>query len=306
MSKIALDETQAGEQPAFDAHDLPKTNASLIVLKGAEIGRDFRLRRGSMLIGRGFEADIRVPDDLASREHARIEFSYDSGSRCVDFHLVDLQSTNHTFVNWRRVDRIALRDGDKIQIGGTILKFVLLDDIEAKFHAEVRNLITFDQLSGLLTKESLFLALEMELNRCALYQLPLAVLMMDLDRFKSVNDAHGHLVGSRVIGEVGRVIRDTVRGADVAARYGGEEFLAYFPEVGRSGAHQAAERLRQAVGARPFAADGPGVRVTMSIGIALFPEHGRTVEALVGRADSELYRAKEGGRDRVCLCPEEW
>jgi diguanylate cyclase (GGDEF)-like protein len=201
---------------------------------------------------------------------------------------------------------MALRDGDKIQIGETILKFVLLDDIEVKFHSEVRNRITFDRLSGLLTKESLFLALEMELNRCTLYQLPLAVLMMDLDRFKLVNDAHGHLVGSRVIGEVGQVIRDTVRGADVAARYGGEEFLAYFPENGRSGAHQAAERLRQAVGSHLFVADGPGVRITMSIGVALFPEHGRTVEALVGRADGELYRAKDSGRDRVCLCPEEW
>ncbi|HET6277550.1 MAG TPA: GGDEF domain-containing protein [Candidatus Polarisedimenticolia bacterium] len=306
MSKTAFDETKAGERPALEARDVPRSNASLIVLQGAEIGRDFRLRRGPMLIGRGFEADIRVPDDLASREHARIECSYDSESRRITFHLVDLQSTNHTFVNWRPIERMALHDGDKIQVGETILKFVLLDDIEAKFHSEVRNRITFDRLSGLLTKESLFLALEMELNRCTLYQLPLAVLMMDLDCFKKVNDAHGHLVGSRVIGEVGQVIRETVRGADVAARYGGEEFLAYFPENGRSGAHQAAERLRRAVGCHLFAADGPGVRITMSIGVALFPDHGRTVEALVGRADGELYRAKESGRDRVCLCPEEW
>jgi diguanylate cyclase (GGDEF)-like protein len=305
MSKTALDETKAGERAAFEAQNLPKTNASLIVLQGAEIGRDFRLRRGSMLIGRGVEADVRIPDDLASREHARIEFSYDTEARCITFHLIDLQSTNHTFVNWRQIERMALQDGDKIQIGETILKYVLLDDIEAKFHAEVRNRITFDQLSGLLTRESLSLALEMELNRCMLYHLPLAVLMMDLDRFKMVNDAHGHLVGSRVIGEVGQVIRDTIRGADVAARYGGEEFLAYFPENGRSGAHQAAERLRKAVGHHLFVADGPGVRITTSIGIALFPEHGRTVEVLVDRADRELYRAKESGRDRVCLCPED-
>jgi diguanylate cyclase (GGDEF)-like protein len=305
MSKTALDETKAGEHAAFEAQNLPKTNASLIVLQGAEIGRDFRLRRGSMLIGRGVEADVRIPDDLASREHARVEFSYDIEARCITFHLIDLQSTNHTFVNWRQIERMALQDGDKIQIGETILKYVLLDDIEAKFHAEVRNRITFDQLSGLLTRESLSLALEMELNRCMLYHLPLAVLMMDLDRFKMVNDAHGHLVGSRVIGEVGQVIRDTIRGADVAARYGGEEFLAYFPENGRSGAHQAAERLRKAVGHHLFVADGPGVRITTSIGIALFPEHGRTVEVLVDRADRELYRAKESGRNRVCLCPED-
>ncbi len=305
MSKTALDQTRAGNRPALEAQPLPKTNASLIVLQGAEIGRDFRLRRGTMLVGRGVEADIRIPDDLASREHARIEVSFDTESQRITFHLVDLQSTNHTFVNRRRIDRMALQDGDKIQIGETILKFVLLDDIEAKFHSEVRNRITFDRLSGLLTMESLSLALEMELNRCTLYNLPLAVLMMDLDRFKKVNDAHGHLVGSKVIAEVGQVVRDTIRGADVAARYGGEEFLAYLPENGRSGAHQAAERLRQAVGGHLFVADSPGVRITTSIGVALFPEHGRTVEALVDRADRALYQAKENGRDRVCLCPEE-
>lgn len=304
MAKTALDQTRIGDRSNLEGEQLPKTHASLVVLQGVEIGRDFRLRRGSMLLGRGVEADIRVPDDLASREHARIEFSYDSRSEEICFNLVDLQSTNHTFVNWRQIERTALKDGDKIQIGDTVLKFVLLDDIEMKFHAEVRNRISFDQLTGLLTRESLSLALDMELNRCTLYNLPLAVLMLDLDRFKKINDVHGHPIGSQVLSEVGAIIRDTIRGADVAARYGGEEFLAYLPENGRSGAHQAAERIRTAIKDHIFAADGPRIQMTVSIGIALFPEHGRDLESLVSHADKALYQAKQSGRDRVCISPE--
>jgi diguanylate cyclase (GGDEF)-like protein len=191
-------------------------------------------------------------------------------------------------------------DGDEIQIGDTVLKFVVLDDVEARFHAEVRNRITYDQLTGLLTKESLYLAIEHELARCRRYGLPLAVLMMDLDRFKSVNDTHGHLMGSHVLSEVGRLIRESIRAADVSARYGGEEFVSYLAETPLAGARQAAERVRAAIEGHPFTLDGVTIRVTISIGVAVCPEHGRDLKTLVARADKALYRAKESGRNRVC------
>ena len=202
----------------LDDQGLNKSHASLIVLKGAEIGRDFRLRKSSMVVGRSTTADICLPDDGASREHARIDYQGTDKDDGATFTLTDLGSTNHTLVNSEQVESVQLRDGDKITIGDSILKFVLLDDIEAKFHAEVRDLISYDQLTGLLTKESLYLALERELKRCLRYGLPLGVFMMDLDRFKSVNDEHGHLMGSHVLAEVGRLIRDGTRIADVSAR----------------------------------------------------------------------------------------
>ena len=172
----------------LDDQGLNKSHASLIVLKGAEIGRDFRLRKNGMVIGRSTTADICLPDDGASREHARINYQGTGKNDGATFTLTDLGSTNHTFVNSKQVESIQLRDGDKIQIGDSVLKFVLLDNIEAKFHAEVRDLISYDQLTGLLTEESLYLAFERELERCLGYGMPLGVLMMDLDRFKSVND----------------------------------------------------------------------------------------------------------------------
>lgn len=300
MSERPHDKTIAVERAKLDSGALKKSRAALVVLKGAEIGRDFRLKRGQMILGRGIDVDLRIPDDLASREHARLRFTWDAESDGPVYILTDLQSTNHTFVNSRAVDEVRLKDGDKIQIGDTVLKFVILDDIEAKFHEEVRNRITYDQLTGLLTKESLYLALENELKRCARYDLPLSVLMMDLDRFKKVNDTHGHLMGSHVLAEVGRIIRETIREVDVSARYGGEEFVSYLAETPGTGAERAAERIRQAIERHEFTLDGTTIRVTISIGIACLPEDGRDIASLVGRADEALYDAKEGGRNRVC------
>jgi diguanylate cyclase (GGDEF)-like protein len=301
MSQSFFDRTLTAERSEVDSQKLRRHHASLVVMQGAEIGRDFRLRRGVMVIGRGLDADIRLPDDLASRRHARTEFSWNPINETVSFVLIDLKSTNHTYVNSRQVDRIELKSGDTIQIGDTVLKFVLLDDIEVKFHAEVRNRIQFDQLTGLLTKESLYFALDVELKRCLQYTVPLAVLMMDLDYFKQVNDTYGHLMGSHMLTEVGAIIARSIRGADVAARYGGEEFLAYLPETDGAGAMQVAERIRGNVESNPFTLDGQTSRVTISTGIALFPAHGRALRELVARADRALYRAKEEGRNRICL-----
>lgn len=304
MSRKDLDQTIAFERPRFDDSELSKTQSCLIVLKGAEIGRDFRLRGSGLLIGRSPAADIRIPDEQASREHARLDLSIDVQGPDPTYVITDLGSTNRTFVNSRPVDRIVLRDGDKIQIGDTVLKYVVLDHIEATFHAEIRNRITYDQLTGLLTKESLYLALDMELERCLRYALPLSVLMMDLDFFKSVNDRHGHLMGSHVLAEVGRLIRESIRESDVSGRYGGEEFISYLTEADAVGARLAAERIRSAIEKHPFTLDDVTMQVTISIGIATEPEHGAERRALVKAADEALYRAKESGRNRVCVAGE--
>ncbi len=276
-------------------------HAALIVLRGSEIGRDFRLRKSAMIIGRGESVHIRLPDDRASRKHAEVDFhGTDPGGHPI-YKLRDLKSTNRTFVEGSEIDSVHLRDGDKIQVGDTILKFVVLDAIEAKFHAEVRDRISYDQLTGLLTKESLYVAFEQELERCLKYEMPLSVLMMDLDRFKSVNDTHGHLMGSHVLAEVGGIIRHCIRNADVSARYGGEEFISYLAETDQAGAHMAAERIRKSIEEHTFVLDDVSIGVNISIGVSTAPQHGTTLKELVGKADAALYKAKETGRNRVCL-----
>ena len=287
-------------ESSFGDASLAKRHAALIVLRGEEIGRDFRLRRNRMVVGRSPSADIWLHDERASREHARIEYRGSGHDDHTRFVLTDLGSTNHTFVNSEPVDSTQLQDGDKVQIGDTILKYVVLDDVEARFHEEIRDRITYDQLTGLLTKESLYLALGRELTRCLGYDLPLSVLMMDLDHFKSVNDTHGHLMGSHVLSEVGGVIDRAVRTADVSAVYGGEEFISYLAESDMEGALLAAERVRTAIEAHRFVYDGVEVRITISIGAATAPGHGTTIKELVREADRALYRAKGAGRNRVC------
>ncbi|MGB3563627.1 MAG: GGDEF domain-containing protein [Thermoanaerobaculia bacterium] len=304
MSRKDLDRTIAFQRPKVVSGEPSDSQSCLIVLKGAEIGRDFRLRGSGLVIGRSPEVDIRLPDDQASREHARLDRTVDVQGPGPTYVLTDLESTNRTFVNSKPVDRVVLQTGDKIQIGDSVLKYVVLDQIEATFHAEIRNRITYDQLTGLLTKESLYLAFQMELERCLRYGLPISVLMMDLDFFKSVNDGHGHLMGSHVLAEVGRLIRETIRETDVSGRYGGEEFISYLTETAAAGAQLAAERIRTTIGTYPFTLDEVTIEVKISIGIATAPEHGTELRALVKAADEALYRAKETGRNKVCLAGE--
>jgi len=301
MSRWDDDRTVAIDRPKPDEGRMRKNHASLIVLDGAEIGRDFRLRKRSMVLGRSPEADIRVLDNGASRAHARIDRAWNPLDRVSVYGITDLGSTNRTFVNSALIDRVQLEDGDKIQIGDTVLKFVILDDIEATFHSEIRDRITYDQLTGLLTKESLFLACEMELKRCVKFDLPLSVLMMDLDFFKSVNDNHGHLMGSHVLSEVGRLIRESVREADLSGRYGGEEFVTYLAETDAMKARLVAERVRKTIQDHPFTLGDLKIHVNISIGVAAAPGDGRDLRTLVDIADRALYRAKETGRNKVCV-----
>jgi diguanylate cyclase (GGDEF)-like protein len=275
--------------------------ACLVVIQGREIGRDYRLRRRSLILGRDPEVDLPIPDDSVSRRHARIVVMPASGGEPPRYILTDLGSTNRTFVNGHAMERAELREGDKIQVGDTILKFALLDELEARFHQAVRERIQYDSLTGLLTKDSLFLALEMELKRAATYHLPLSVLMMDLDHFKKVNDTQGHLMGSHVLAEVGRLIRRGMRAVDVSGRYGGEEFISYLAETRADKAIQVAERVRKRVERHVFEYDGSRLQITISLGVATMPENGQEMNELVAAADSALYRAKNAGRNRVIL-----
>ena len=133
----------------------------------------------------------------------------------------------------------------------------------------------------------------------------LAVLMLDVDHFKDFNDTHGHAAGDTVLQAVAEVCRNTVRTEDIACRYGGEEFTIILPDISPETAYMRADSIRLAV-ASLRVSDGREDygEVTMSIGIALYPESGTTSEVLLRRADQALYRAKQQGRDQVLLAED--
>lgn len=166
---------------------------------------------------------------------------------------------------------------------------------------EEKERIAFtDSLTGLFNSKFLVHFLKAELARCMRYRKSVSVVFLDLDYFKNVNDAYGHLVGSAVLAEVGKVIRGNVREADTASRYGGDEYVVVLTETGSEEAVAIAERLRQTIAAHGFGhRKGLSIDLTISAGVAAFPEHGRTAEELIHRADTAMYEAKRENRNCV-------
>lgn len=170
-------------------------------------------------------------------------------------------------------------------------------------HKEAQRLSITDGLTGVWNRRYLQLTLTKEIERAQRFDRPLSVLMMDIDHFKLVNDAHGHQVGDEALVELTRRTMSTIRGQiDALARYGGEEFIVVLPETPRDGARVVADKILSVIRHRPFVEDGDGgVPLTVSIGVAAFPEDGSTADELVRAADLAMYRAKEAGRDRVVV-----
>jgi diguanylate cyclase (GGDEF)-like protein len=172
-------------------------------------------------------------------------------------------------------------------------------------HEETRRLSVTDPLTGVGNMRQLSTTLSREVERASRFGHQLSVLMLDLDHFKQVNDNHGHAFGDVVLREFARRLSDCVREVDMVARYGGEEFAVVLPETDADGASRVAERVLQSARAQPFGGhadrEGQPQNLTVSIGVASFPAHGRGAAELIRSADGALYAAKRTGRDRWCV-----
>ena len=177
-----------------------------------------------------------------------------------------------------------------------------LGQTKAERSAQAQSLIYIDDLTKLYNGRYLNVVLDREMKRSERYRNFFCVLFMDIDFFKRVNDAHGHLVGSRVLVEVGAVLRACVRDSDTVVRYGGDEFVVLLVETNADEAMIVAERMRKMIEAEPFVKEtGLAIRLTISIGIAAFPEHANTKQTLLNLADQAMYRGKESTRNVVYL-----
>ncbi len=283
---------------------------SLVFLTGELIAVPIPLEREEVMLGRALEADVRINDTGVSRQHAKIIAERNDK---LEYIINDLDSRNGTFVNGRRIRREVLDNGDKITIGETILRFDLLDEIDREYQRQIHRLISHDDLTGLLSSRSFFSELRREAGRAKAEKRPFCVLMIDADNFKNVNDSYGHMTGSKTIEEIGFSIMTSLRSGDAAARFGGDEFAAFLLDADLHQGVIAAERIRAAVEEYPFSIVRQGKKathhITLSIGVASFPEDSSDPIELVEMADSALYRAKREGRNRVAayrdLTPEE-
>jgi diguanylate cyclase (GGDEF)-like protein len=161
-----------------------------------------------------------------------------------------------------------------------------------------------DPLTGLFNRRYMEETLEREIHRARRGGRPMSVLMLDVDSFKQQNDEFGHDGGDVVLRELGLLLKDRLRKEDIPCRFGGEEFVLVLPDAALAAASRRAEELREAVRHLTIPYDGRTIGpITVSIGVAAFPEHGHDGHALLQAADAALYQAKRDGRDRVSVAP---
>ena len=171
--------------------------------------------------------------------------------------------------------------------------------VRTRLYEHAERLATTDGLTGLLNRRSFNAQLEARLREAQRYRKPLSLLLLDIDHFKKVNDGFGHPAGDAVLRGVARVVQSQARGTDMVARYGGEEMALVLPETDASGARVIAERIRSAVAQARHQTEQGALQVTLSIGVATWPS--TDADVLLEHADKALYRAKQGGRNRVEL-----
>lgn len=269
--------------------------ATFTMLSGDRSGTMFVLDEGSLDFGRGETADVRVDDPLVSRRHARVERTGGVA------YLEDLASTNGTYVNGRPIRRHLLADGDRIGLGSNaIFAYRLQDQIEQEATRKMLDDAIRDPMTRAFNRRYFESALVAALDASNRDGLLVALVMIDVDHFKTINDRYGHVVGDEALRRIVDTISHAVRGDDLVARYGGEELCVLARGAGRTEAAMLAERIRRAVESEDIVAEGSRIGTTVSLGIATAPRDHGPIDptAFVREADSALYRAKAAGRNR--------
>lgn len=274
----------------------------LICVEGPQRGVRFPVFRPEVTMGRSSSVDLVLNDELASRRHARVLYrNWDRPSERPDCLIEDLESRNGTEVNGELLKgQVKLRERDRILVGTTLFGFFLRDEGELEHDQLLYEMATRDALTGLDNRHQFKMHLTHHIERARRNGRPISLLVVDADRFKQVNDMHGHDVGDRALIHLSRMIQSCCRSTELIARWGGEEFVVLLPETTKEGASQVAERIRQSIEASPLRLAGGPLSLTVSIGGA---ELGVTDDTnrFFRRADQQLLKAKEAGRNRVVV-----
>jgi two-component system cell cycle response regulator len=300
-STIAIDKT---ELTFFQNLEGPeRLRCSLVVYSGGDTGRQITLDEGRHTLGRSAAASLQIDGPGMSRMHAEVTVE---GASAV---LRDLGSANGSFVQDQRLTGPRLlTDGDLVRLGSVLLKFYEHRSVDAALHDRVYRLAMIDAGTGLYNRRYLNDVLKRELRLARQHGRPLSVIGLDLDRFKGVNDTHGHAAGDLVLRDTAAVLGPLVGAPHVLGRVGGEEFLVLLPGTPLAAALALAERLRAAVASHRFVLPvGEGGqrrsidhRQTVSLGVAEWTDAMLDAGDLLAAADRRLYQAKHDGRDRVC------
>jgi diguanylate cyclase (GGDEF)-like protein len=270
----------------------------LRVAAGPDLLAYVRLFEGRpTIVGRGEQADLRLRDSSVSRNHARVELRGEGEAL-----VTDLGSTNGVKLDDRSVERAVMGVGARLELGTVSLRLDLMTDAEishlAKVRARLLAAVDRDPLTGLPTRAFLEDELPRVAAACAQASLPLCCLFFDLDHFKRINDSYGHPMGDTVLETVAQLALLDCRDTDACLRYGGEEFVIVLQGVDADDGVRTARRLGRAIQGHDWERRQPGLRVTISCGVAVRRVN-EDLGAWIGRADRAMYVAKRGGRNRV-------
>ena len=292
------------EDPSQTYRTIPKSivlkpahkNACLVYIypTGPNMGSRYVLAADEFTeIGRTDDCQVFNQDASVSRLHARIDLRTDG------YYVTDLASTNGTYVNNVKIVESSLEDGDSVRVGNCLYRFLERGNLEMVYHEEIYRLTVIDPLTNLHNRRYMTEVLDREYSRAQRHQRPLSVVMFDLDRFKQINDVHGHLAGDFVLRDLAALVNQVIRKDELFCRYGGEEFCIILPETTLHEARDAAERYRTVVEKHTFLYQNVHLPVTISLGVGTFDSSITSIEALIDAADTKLYEAKKLGRNCV-------
>ncbi len=247
------------------------------------------------LVGRHF-ATVTHPDDVADQETARSRLI---SGEVQEVHLDKRYVGSQGRVVWAHVSLSLFRDS----AGTPVYIIAEVEDVSERkrFEEQLVYLANHDPLTNLFNRRRFQEELEKELASAQLHGSTGAVAFLDLDQFKDINDSLGHRAGDEILVSIGQLLRRELRETDILARPGGDEFAILFPNVGEDQAQHSAARLVEAISKYGLVTGGQLIRVTASVGVALFPQHGTKVEEIMAAADAAMYAAKQAGGNRYAV-----
>ncbi len=269
--------------------------ACFLVVGGDLNGTIFDLPDGETIVGRSPECSIPLEFQGISRKHFKVLV------RNENCEIEDLGSSNGTFLNNQKLEGNAkVSKGDVIKLGSIALKYLPKGDTERLTYDKLHEEANTDGLTKCYNKMYFNNKLDLEVKKSKVTGSPLSLIIFDLDHFKKLNDNFGHDAGDYVLKEKATLLRENgIRKGDTFARYGGEEFVVLLPNTNLKQAFEIAERLRKLVASHEFMYDNKRLPVTASIGVADYRQGVETGTDLFKRADSAVYKSKEGGRNQV-------
>jgi len=268
----------------------------LTFMRGDHIGRRIMLADDQITLGRSHDATIFLDDMHVSRLHLSIEFEPDLRA----YRVKDLRSSNGTLLNGKRIDEAILKESDKIIVGQTMLRFGWADELDLEYQAEIDKLMNIDELTGLVVKRRFDEEMNRSIAVAKMKKRDLAMIMIDMDGLKQINDKHGHAFGAYAIAQTGKLIKATIEKKGLACRFGGDEFMVFLPNLNAEEVRRIAEQLRKCVENYPYEKDGVILSPTISLGVSALKADDN-ISSIFGRADKALYSSKKAGRNKVSV-----